>query len=219
MSTRETQIKAFKNLQEYFQEGGKKFMIHCAVNGSTCSKLFSYRHHYIVLGHTWCSDCESIEIIHFSACANQSSNGKVLKETYSKKNLREDIDNGLYIIESDSFPKNEKEYDKAYGRFKEKTDEEKYCILNNNCEHLVNYVLTGEHTSEQIKQMGCLKKLVVYVCNISLCSNKSVPWPSSRASAECCRRNPSPSETKCKRCRRNLPSSAIVVSISVINQW
>lgn len=103
MSTRETQIKALKNLQEYFQEGGKEFMIHCAVVRRIRS--VSYRHHYIVLGHTWCSDCESIEIIHFSASANQSSNGKVLKESYSKKNFKEDIDNGMYIIESDTFPR------------------------------------------------------------------------------------------------------------------
>ena len=75
---------------------------------------------YIVLGHTWCSDCESIEIIHFSASANQSSNGKFLKESYSKKNFEEDIENGMYIIESDTFPKNEKEYDKTFGRFKER---------------------------------------------------------------------------------------------------
>ena len=188
-------------------------MIHCAVNGS--SKLISYRHHYILLGHTWCSKCERIEIIHFSASANQSSNGKVMTETYFKKNLEEDIENGLYIIESDAYPQNEKEYHKAIARFKEKEHEEKYCIFTNNCEHLANYVLTGEHTSEQIKQMGCLKKLVVYVCNISLCSNKSVPWPSSRASAECSRRNPSPSETKCKRCQRNSSVSKVVVSISI----
>ena len=77
MSSRETKIKTFKDLKKYFQEGST-CMIHCAIVGR--SSLVSYRHHYIVLGHTWCSVCESIEIIHFSASANESSNGKVLKK-------------------------------------------------------------------------------------------------------------------------------------------
>ena len=208
MSTRETQIKTFRNLQEYFQEGGNKFMIHCAV--ARRIKSISYRHHYIVLGHTWCSDCESIEIIHFSASANQSSNGKVLKESYSKNNFEEDIENGMYIIESDNFPKNKMEYDKAFGRFKEREHDENYHILNNNCEHLTNYILTGNHTSEQINKMNALTKAALLACNMSLSCNQLVPSSLSCASAECSRRNPPPSATTCKSCRRNLPSSSSV---------
>ena len=71
----------------------------------------------------------SIEIIYFSASANQCSNGKVLKESYSKKNFEEGIEN-MYFIESDTFPKNEKEYDKAFGRFKEREHDENYSILS-----------------------------------------------------------------------------------------
>ena len=207
MSSRETRIKTFKDLKEYFQEGSK-CMIHCAIVGR--SSLVSYRHHYIVLGHTWCSVCESIEIIHFSASANESSNGKVLKETYSKKNLEEDIQNGLYIIENDAYPKNEEQYGQALARFQERENKENYCVMKNNCEHLVNYILTGEHTSDQIKEMGAYKKVVAYVCNSSLSSNQLVPSSLSGASAECSRRNPPPSAITCKSCGRNLPSSSSV---------
>ena len=135
---------------------------------------------------------------------------RVPMEKFSKKRITKDIQNGLYIIESDAYPQNEEEYDQAYGRFQERENKENYCVMKNNCEHLVNYILTGEHTSDQIKGMGAYKKVVVHVCNSSLSSNQLVPSSLSGATAECSRRNPPPSAITCKSCGQNLPSSSSV---------
>ena len=115
----------------------------------------------------------------------------------------------MYIIENDAYPKNEEQYGQALARFQERENNENYRVIKNNCEHLVNNILTGEHTSDQIKGMGAYKKVAEYAYS-SLNSNQFVPSSLSGASAECSRRNPPPSAITGKSCGRNLPSSSSV---------
>ena len=132
----------------------RRSMIHCAV--LLPNTPYSPKHHYILLGHTWDSDSHYFLIQHYSV---ETHVGMVVLEKYSRRQVDDDITNGLYIFENDRYPQNEKQFDRAYDRFERRKGERLFHILRNNCEHLVTYILTGRGFSEQIKALSFPEKL------------------------------------------------------------
>ena len=159
MSSTTIKIRSFDDIKRYFKPGTKS-MIHCAV------KRKWYKHHFIVLGHTWCSTCNLCDIIHFTTRATENCKGKVRLEKYYKENFENDIKNGLFIFKNKSYPTNEKAYSQAYQRFEERQNEGGFSIDQNNCEHLVNYILTGTAVSKQVKDSTCFKRWLIHSCDI-----------------------------------------------------
>lgn len=202
MSANGKKVKALKDLHEYIQPG-KRSMIHCAINGY-CWPI-SYRHHIIMLGHTLCPDCDSIQIIHYSASASECCNGKVMLEIYTKEAIEKDIENGLYILLHDDYPKNAEEYDLAYKRFEEREGEQKFSTLTNNCEHLANYILTNKSVSYQINNLTWFEKGLLKIFSFSLSCRCGLYCPPLSMVSSVSRRNLSSSVT-CKTCGQ-LPSS------------
>lgn len=144
---RRTKIESFDYLLS-FCETNRRSMIRCAVRLSYMPK---YKHHYILLGHTWDEHHEYFFIIHYST---ETKNGRVLEQRYSRAQVENDIRNGLYVLEDDTYPQDEVQFDEAYDRFEEKDGEQCFDILTNNCEHLANFIMTGEAFSDQIKYLS-----------------------------------------------------------------
>ena len=165
MATRETKIESFDQLKALFLID-KWSMIHCAV--CVPSMLHDYKHHYIVLGHKWNSEYEVTFILHYTTDNAGKCNGKTRYQRYSKNDFERDIENGLYVIDNDRYPKTEKEFNKAYDRFQEKEHEENYSIEENNCEHLTNYVLLGKSFSGQVENLSWYKRIFTGACDCSV---------------------------------------------------
>lgn len=146
-------IKSFEDLRSFFQPTVGS-MIHCAVQRNFPS---NYMHHYIVLGHTWHENYKNCYIIHVSS-SGECSKGRVKREKYSEDHFENDIRNGLYVYQSDDYPKNNNEYLKAYDRFKKREGETDYSLSLKNCEHLVYYILTGYGVSHQLRRLSCLRR-------------------------------------------------------------
>lgn len=146
-------IKSFEDLRSFFQPTVGS-MIHCAVQRNFPS---NYMHHFIVLGHTWHENYKNCYIIHVSS-SGECSKGRVKREKYSEDHFENDIRNGLYVYQSDDYPKNNNEYLKAYDRFKKREGETDYSLSLKNCEHLVYYILTGYGVSHQLRRLSCLRR-------------------------------------------------------------
>lgn len=146
-------IKSFKDLRSFFQPTVRS-MIHCAVQRNFPS---NYMHHYIVLGHTWHENFKNCYIIHVSS-GGECSKGRVKRELYSEDQFENDTRNGLYVYQSDEYPKNDEDYLKAYDRFEKREGETDYSISLKNCEHLVYYILTGCGVSHQLRGSTCLRR-------------------------------------------------------------
>lgn len=151
MKNREIRINSFDELQSLFKSTGMS-MIHCAVQRSI---PFKYKHHYIILAQTWCAISNNCEIIHYSPHKLNCSKVMVKKELYSKEQLENDVRNGLYMYQNDDYPKNDEDHWKAFDRFFKRGGETEYSISLNNCEHLVNYILTGHSVSNQLGVLTC----------------------------------------------------------------
>lgn len=152
MANKEIKIKSFDKLQAFFQLT-RMPMIHCAVQ----RRCPCYRHHYIVLGHTWRESYKICEIIHVSS-GGECCKGRVKQEKYSKEQLEKDIKKGLYVYQNEDYPKNDDDYLKAYDRFLSRKDNTDYSISLKNCEHLVFYILTGRSVSYQLRELSCLER-------------------------------------------------------------
>ena len=178
MATRETKIDSFDQLKALFRED-EWSMIHCAV--WVPSIWHKYKHHYIVLGHKWNSEYEVTFILHYTTETAEKGNGKVRYQRYSKEDFERDIENGLYVLENDNYPKTDKEFNEAYDRFQEKEHEENYSIEKNNCEHLTNYVLLAKAFSNQVEKLPWYKRMCAGACDCS--GNKSSRQNSSFSSS------------------------------------
>lgn len=146
-------IKSFEDLRSFFQLT-VRYMIHCAVQRNFPT---NYMHHYIVLGLTWHENYNNCFIIHVSS-GGECSKGRVKREIYSKDQFENDIRNGLYVYQSDDYPKNDEEYLKAAARFKKREGETDYSLSLKNCEHFVYYILTGCGVSYQLRRLSCLRR-------------------------------------------------------------
>lgn len=88
--------------------------------------------------------------------------GEVIEEDLSEKELEKNIlANNVYIIDAPDYPKTPQEILKALARLFKRLKEKAYAVAYNNCEHVVNHILTGESKSEQIKNADAKKKFVI----------------------------------------------------------
>ena len=146
MNTR-TKIASFDQLLR-FCDTNRRSMIRCAVR---LPKKSNYKHHYILLGHTWNAYYKVFFIIHYSTAPK---NAMVVEQIYTQAQVERDIMNGLYVLEDDTYPRDEAQFDEAYSRFEERNGEQRFNILSNNCEHLANYIMTGVAFSDQIEGLS-----------------------------------------------------------------
>lgn len=126
-------------------------MIHCHVKRKCCS------HHYIALSDTFCDNCNTCDIIHFAkdGCWWE---GRVKRVKHY--DIQIDITNGLSVYQNDGYPKNNDDYSTAYGRFQRlQSARHGYSVSLNNCEHIVNYILTGD-VSYQLRHASFFKRFL-----------------------------------------------------------
>lgn len=143
-------------------------MIHCAVQRKC------YKHHYIALGNTFCNNCNTCDIIHF-AKDSWWWKGRVKRENHY--DIQTDITRGLYVYQNDGYPKNNDDYLIAYGRFERLQNAKRnYSVSRNNCEHAVNYILTGHAVSYQLRNASIFKRFFSDLIDLfteGLCKNLS----------------------------------------------
>lgn len=127
-------------------------MIHCAV------KRKCYKHHYIALGNTFCDSCNTCDIIHF---AKDSWWWKGRVKQVKHYDIQIDITRGLYVYQNDGYPSNDGDFLSANDRFKKLQNARRgYSVSLNNCEHIVNYILTGHAVSYQLKRASIFKRIL-----------------------------------------------------------
>lgn len=99
MSKMATRIKiaSFECLLR-FCEKNRRSMIRCAVR---LPYMPRYKHHYILLGHTWNAHYEVFFIIHYST---ETKNGMVVEQIYTRTQVEKDIMKGLYVLKDDISP-------------------------------------------------------------------------------------------------------------------
>lgn len=87
--------------------------------------------------------------------------GEVIKRSMSEEEIKKAIkEQSLYVIKDPNYPKTDKEKEEAEKRFWERLGEKAYALAYNNCENLVNYILTGNPISEQIRKAGAWRKFI-----------------------------------------------------------
>ena len=103
--------------------------------------------------------------------------GKFVRQTilFGKNQTHDifDFKRGLYLIKG-KYPHTKVEVAEAYNRLDEMIDERWYSISSNNCEHAINYILTGESTSSQSDQGRCGKKCIIDLCDVVIMDCKDV---------------------------------------------
>lgn len=105
--------------------------------------------------------------------------GEVMEKEFElkEKELKDEIHaKNVYIINAPDYPNTPDEKREARERLSRRVDEKAYALVNNNCEHLINHVLTGNPKSEQIKNAGAIKKF--FIDSIDHCfinASKNVP--------------------------------------------
>lgn len=126
-------------------------MIHCHVTRKCCN------HHYIALSDTFCDNCNTCDIIHFAkdGCWWE---GRV--QRVKNYDIQIDITKGLSVYQNDGYPRNNDDYSIAYGRFQRlQSARHGYSVSLNNCEHIVNYILTGD-VSYQLRNATFFKRFL-----------------------------------------------------------
>ena len=148
------QIDALAELKKYVRRDERpRIMIHCAVQREEWKSFkIPYKHHFIMLAHTW-TDEDSCKIIHYASRPNE---GRVLQEFHSKEDFEKDIIAGFYIYTSNAYPMTDQEYSVSYQRFKSRENESQFSFRSNNCEHLVSFILTGVAVSRQVEEASSL---------------------------------------------------------------
>lgn len=164
MSSREEVVKSLDDLHNIIHvhnDRRSRFMIHFAVTRKDLQKFnIIYKHHFIVCGHTWSQE-NGFQIIHYASCTKKRGKGKVLQE--SKKNFSEDITAGLWIYTNDAYPQTDEQFVVAYDRFRSRENETKFSLRFNNCEHLVNFILTGNAVSKQVNEATRLEYFLMTI--------------------------------------------------------
>lgn len=147
----------------------RQSMIHCAVQrmGDT------YKHHFILLGHTWSRYHEVCFIIHYTLVQGKRCIAKVMMQKIEEHQLQEYINKKLYVFVSEKYPKNVEEFNIAYNRFEKIVNEENFHIFKNNFEHLVSFILTGAHVCKQIEKLPWIRRCGLLYFNSSCCLNES----------------------------------------------
>lgn len=129
--------------------------VHIAIKRS-----LGYYHHILV--NNWQKAKKTIFEYSVSILNLLFKQGEVIEKDFSEKELKKDIlAKNVYIIRAPDYPKTPQEIWNALKRFARRLKEKAYALASNNCEHLINYVLTGKPKSEQINEAGAMKKFVI----------------------------------------------------------
>ncbi|XP_062601795.1 uncharacterized protein LOC134263458 [Saccostrea cucullata] len=153
-----------QSLEEFYKIA--EDVAHFAVKRS-----LGYFHHYIVAG--W-HDVKN-NIFEYYLCFKNffTGPGQVAKNNISEKEIEEAIaEENLYVIEAPNYPKNEDEKKQAMERCWARLGEKAYTLASNNCEHLVNYIMTGSPQSEQIMNAGFWTMVLVDSFDYVICYGK-----------------------------------------------
>lgn len=135
-----------------FQANVKKFT-HVAVFRN---KMGGYWHHYLVLDLSK----GGVSIIHYTGGKDARKAFCLVQVRIEDLQYRQkdtdlfDFDSGLYFIKRPNYPSTEHDEEIAYKRALSRRDEKNYSLSNNNCEHLVTWILTGQSICEQLKNTG-----------------------------------------------------------------
>lgn len=132
----------------------------CAFVHIAIKRSFGYYHHLLV--RDWKEAKKTIFEYSVSFLNCLFGQGEVIEKELSEEELERSIlAKEVYIINAPNYPKTTEEIWKALKRFAERIKEKLYALAYNNCEHLVNYVMTGKPMSEQIKDAGAFKKFFI----------------------------------------------------------
>lgn len=99
--------------------------------------------------------------------------GKVGKRALSDESFKKAVENKeLFIINKPGYPRNSEEIEKAKKRINSRLKERKYTVYSSNCEHLVNYFMTGTPISDQVRDAGKAKVFLIDTIDVLVCYGK-----------------------------------------------
>lgn len=143
------------------------FLTHFRVNRT------NYWHHFIVLGLKHINEVSKfVTVVHYTASLsissyNDNAGGKIVRETLritkDERNTLLDFGKGVVLVTQANYPKSPEEIGMAYTRLLGRLDEEAYHISCNNCEHIVNYILTGKDFSTHVQNNRMIASLLSVV--------------------------------------------------------
>jgi hypothetical protein len=143
-----------------------------------------YYHHFVIISiSSVTEELDAVTVGQYTSSGEiftESSIGigKFVRETIllgqRKPHNIFDFERGLYLIRENNYPHTADEVAKAYNRLDEMIDERWYAISSNNCEHSINYILTGENTSSQSDEGKCGKRCFIDLCDVVLMDCKDV---------------------------------------------
>jgi hypothetical protein len=143
-----------------------------------------YSHHFVIISITSMTEgLDAVTVGQYTSSGeifteNSKGIGKFVRETIvlGQNNTHNifDFERGLYLIKKGNIPNTEDEFTDAYNRLDEMIDERQYELSSNNCEHSINYILTGESTSSQSDQGRCGKRCRIDMCNVVFMDCKDV---------------------------------------------
>lgn len=139
-------------------------------------RYLGYYHHILV--NNWEEAKKTIfeysitihNLFNYGEVTKKELNEKEICERELEKNIR---DRNVYIIDAPDYPKTPQEIWEAIKRLFKRLKEKAYSAVNNNCEHVANYVLTGKPKSEQIQKASAIKKFVVDSFDTCIINGKS----------------------------------------------
>lgn len=151
-----------------------KFMTHFRVNRK------KYYHHFILLGLQHIdSQNKLVTVAHYTTSYpiisnNDNAVGKFIRETVRIKkdesNSLLDFDTGVFIVKHENDLQTPEQVQEAYSRLLRRIDEEAYHVSWNNCEHIVNYIITGNDYSVQVQENRCC----AHLCSVVTAEHKDI---------------------------------------------
>ncbi|CAG2252317.1 unnamed protein product [Mytilus edulis] len=118
-----------------------------------------YSHHFVVLSISEVDDAiDAVTIAEYTSSAEIGMEscdgiGKFIQQTVfiGEEVIHENFDfkKGMYLVENKNYPSKKSKFEEAFNRLNSRIGERKYELLSNNCEHVINYIFTGESVSDQ----------------------------------------------------------------------
>lgn len=143
-----------------------------------------YFHHIVVLAISPVSDgVDAVTIGHYTTSAEigtESSHGigKFIQQTiFIGENDTHDVldfNQGVYLVEKENYPRTKDDIEEAFNRLSERIGERMYEISSNNCEHAINFILTGKSVSHQADTKTCSRICFIDLINILIIDCKEV---------------------------------------------
>ena len=143
-----------------------------------------YSHYFVIISITsMTEELDAVTVGQYTSSdeiftENSNGIGKFVRQTivlgHNNTHNIFDFERGLYLIKKRNYPNTKDEFTNAYYRLDEMIDERRYEISSNNCEHSINYILTGKSTSSQSDQGRCGKRCYIDLCDVVIMDCKDV---------------------------------------------